>query len=240
MYRYVPPESEGRGRGGGAYGPQDLRWLDLTTSEESKLTQTTAGSILAGGWSPDGRFIVARIERRRLDKNQPGVVIGLLPLSAAPAAEAQMKVVTASSDGLAQPSMSPNGRWIAFVSLGKGGMARIAVVGSEDGLWNEPVDKSRWRYTDEDLARKDKPRWSADGRILYFVSSRGGLLNVWGVNFDPDTGSFGTPFQVTEFDGPGGQIPTNMYLLEIGAARGGLAIPTVHPTGAIWLLHPPW
>jgi Tol biopolymer transport system component len=238
VYRYVAPESEGTGRGGGAFGPQELRWLDLTTSEESPLTRTAPGTVLPGGWSPDSRFVVARVERRRIQKDAVGMMIGLLPLSAAPAAEGHMKVVTASDHGLYQPSMSSDGRWVVFAS-NRNGISRIAVVGSKDGLWNDPVEERDWRYIDEDMSRKDKPRWSADGRHIYFTSERGGLLNVWAVDFNPDTGAVGTPFRVTEFDGPGAQMPTNMYWLEIGVARGGLVVPTFRPTGAIWLLHPP-
>jgi serine/threonine protein kinase/Tol biopolymer transport system component len=237
VHRYVAPESTGRGRGGGAFGPQDLRIVDLATFEESRLTRTAAGVVLPGGWSPDSRFVVARVARQRIPADAIGTAIGLLPLSAAPDAEARMKIVTTFEGELYQPSMSPDGRWLVFVTT-EHGASRIAVVGSADGLWSEPVAPRGWLYPDPDPSRQDKPRWSADGRMLYFVSARGGLLNVWAVEFNPVTGAIGAPFRVTDFDGPGERMPTNMYSLEIGVARGGLAIPTLHPTGAIWLLHP--
>ena len=49
VFRYIPPES--RGPAGGGYGPQQLRLLDLDTDEESELTKTTNGVVLANGWS---------------------------------------------------------------------------------------------------------------------------------------------------------------------------------------------
>ena len=53
----------------------------------------------------------------------------------------------------------------------------------------------------------DKPLWSADGRLIYFVSQAGGLGNVWGVEFDPIAGRpVGRPFQLTNFAGPGERI----------------------------------
>jgi hypothetical protein len=93
-------------------------------------------------------------------------------------------------------------------------ISRIVVVGSKDGLWNDPVEERDWRYIDEELARKDKPRWSVDGRHIYFTSERGGFLNVWAADFNPGTGAIGTAFRVTDFDGPGAQMPTDMYWLE--------------------------
>ena len=235
-FRYVAPESEGRGRGGGQRGHQSLRIIDLQTLDETPLTSTTEGVVLPNGWSVDGRFVVATLEQKRVQAGATGMAIGLLPVDAAPDAERQMRIATRSDRPLWQPSISPNGRWLAFVI---GQTFRIAVIGSKDGRWAEPQAESAWRYLDEDLSPKDKPRWSWDGRVLYFTSARGGLLNVWAVDFDPGSGVIGTPFRVTSFDGPGEQIPTELGALEIGVARGQLAVPTLHPTGAIWLLHPP-
>ena len=47
----------------------------------------------------------------------------------------------------------------------------------------------------------DKPRWSPDGRLIYFVAGRGGFFNVWGVGFlDAAKGKpVGKPFAVTSF-----------------------------------------
>jgi hypothetical protein len=71
------------------------------------------------------------------------------------------------------------------------------------------------------------------GRLLYFTSARGGLTNVWAVDFDAASGATGAPFRVTTFSGPGEQIPADVRTFDIGVGRGGLAIPTLHPAGAI-------
>ena len=85
---------------------------------------------------------------------------------------------------------------------------------------------------------REKTRWSEDGRLLYYVSSRGGLWNVWAVEFASREGVFGKPFQVTSFNGPGEQLPDSVQF-EIAVGGGRLVMPTLRPTGGIWLLAPP-
>jgi Tol biopolymer transport system component len=196
--------------------------------------------VLPNGWSADGRFVVVNLDRRRLQEEAKGTAIGLLPVSAAPHAESQMKIVTTSAGDLWQPSMSPDGRWIAFRVPPSTDLRQIAVVGSKDGRWTEPQDERSWRYLESDgAAARDKPCWSVDGRLLYYVSTRGGLLNVWGVDFDSRNGVFGRPFQLTPFNGRGEQLPDRLAYFEIAVGRGRLVIPTLRPTGGIWVLSPP-
>jgi serine/threonine protein kinase len=241
-FRYVAPESEGAGRGGGMVGHQSLKLLGVDTGEESNVTRTAPGVVYPGGWSRDGRYLVTGLSQRRLKGDASGMMIALLPIAAAPDAESQAKVVTTSQGSLWQATMSPDGRWLAFLT-GRRGVIRVAVVGSKDGQWSHPADESEWRYVDAEIdierISQDKPRWSADGRLLYFTSPQGGLTNVWAVDFDPTTGTMKPPFRITTFDGPGEHMPDQVWAFEIGVARGGLAIPTLHPTGAIWALHPP-
>jgi WD40 repeat protein len=233
VYRYVHPESAGVSGTHNLLLPQQLRLLDVQTAQESELSQTASRFIMPGGFSPDGRSVVASVDLRSTPNQS--MSIALFPIAAAPKAEAQMKVVTTvqGDSGLLRPAMSPDGRWIAFEVQGH--TARIAVVGSADGLWQEVQPESRWQYLDP-VAMYD-PHWSEDGRLLYFVSARGGVLNVWAVGFDLVSGKIGTPFQVTEFDGQAHLIPLSTAMIAV--ARHGLAIRTSHPNGGIWLVERP-
>jgi hypothetical protein len=239
VFRYLPPESPGRGPGGEPYGRQQVRVLDLDTGEESELTKTANGIVLANGWSPDGKYVVVHLERKRVQAGAKGMAIALLPVAAAPNAENQMKVVTASDDApLYQPTMSTDGRWIAFRVGSVAAARQIAVIGSNDGRWSEPQDARSWRFLEGDEAAvRDKPRWSVDGRLLYYVSNLGGLMNVWAVDFDPVRGAFGQRFQVTTFKGPDERLPDG-FRFETAVGAGRLVIPTLRPSGGIWLLNP--
>ena len=56
--------------------------------------------------------------------------------------------------------------------------------------------------------------------MLYFMSDRGGLLNVWGVDFDPEAGhAVGSPFRLTQFTGPGEGLLSTLSWLEIAVCR---------------------
>jgi len=234
VFRYVHPGSGQPREGHPLLRPQQLRLLDVDTNEESELTTTAPRLVTPGGFSPDGRFVVASVDRA-LRQDVRSMSIALLPIAAAPKAESQMKIVTTheGQSGLLQPVMAPNGRWIAFEVQGH--TARIAVLGSTDALWSEPQQERSWRYLDP-LAMYG-PRWSVDGRLLYFISMHGGLANVWAVDFDPVSGDVGKPFQVTKFNGQGEQMPLALGMSAV--ARGGLAVRTVRPTGGIWLLDRP-
>ncbi len=237
VFRYTPPESAGRGRGGGTWGSQQMRLLDLNgKKEESLLTSLADGAEVPFGWSPDSRFVVATFERKRYQPGQDGMAIGLFPVSAAPTADKQLSVITAGDEQtrLFQASMSPDGRWVTFLVQNPEGRNRIAVVGP-DFTWATPTPERDWKYIDTDQS-VDKPRWSDDGRLIYFVSERGGSWNVWAVAFDSATGPNGPPMQVTRFDGPGEQIVSPIGQIEISVTRGRLVIPTIRPTGGIWML----
>jgi len=230
VFRYVLPHPEGAPENHPLLRSQQLRLLDVNTGEESELTTIAARFVRPGGFSPDGAFVVANVSQ--LQQNVQTTSIVLLPVAMAPTADAQMRIVTThvGPAGLNSPVMSPNGRWIAFQVLDQS--ARITIVGSNDGLWNEPQPEGQWHYLDP-IAMYE-PRWSADGRLLYFVSMDGGFANVWAVDFDPITAHTGKPFPVTDFSGQGELMPLAPTMSAV--VQSGLAVRTVNPTGGVWLL----
>ncbi|MBK9316931.1 MAG: PD40 domain-containing protein [Acidobacteria bacterium] len=154
----------------------------------------------------------------------------LLPVAAAPHAETQARVVTSSEeDNLWQASFSPDDRWVSFNAVNKinmAGTSTIYVVPASGGNWIRITEGKHW---------DDVPRWSPDGKTIYFVSNRTGFLNVWGIHFNSKTGKpVGDPFRVTVFGGPVQLHPIGISMISVGANR--LLVNLVESSGNIWVL----
>lgn len=218
---------DGRLVGYSRYGPsfQSLIY-DSATGEERPLTQADQpGTEWLWGWSADGQWLVATGTKH----TAPAWGIWLLPLSGAPRAERHLRTVTTSTDySLWQAGLSPEGRWVSFEAVPRDpSTATLFAVPASGGPW---VQLSEGRFWD------DKPRWSSDGRFLYFVSSRDGLLDVWAMRFDSDRGRPGDPFRVTRFDDPRTMIFPAVGAMEIAVARHRLVVPVLEVAGSIWML----
>lgn len=205
----------------------DIALLSVDSGDERVLT--TAGPLVEPpwDWSTDGAWILAGFMRgaplRRL--------IGMIPVAAALHAEAQMRVATSDpEENLYQARFSPDDRWISFntAKMNQAGISTIYVVPAAGGTWT--------RIT-EGRTFDDKPRWSPDGRMLYFISNRTGFFNVWGIKFDPVAGKpVGEPFRVTAFDSPGQVILEDVRIMELALAADRLILPLMDVTGNIWIL----
>ncbi len=135
--------------------------------------------------------------------------------------------------GQHSPVDSPDGRWISFVVQTSGQpYNQLGVVSSSRR------GGSTWTPVAADHPWPDKPRWSPDGRTIYFVSRSGsGYFALWGVRFDPERGvQAGAPFLVKAFDSPRWHIDPDLTPMEMGVAKGVLALPMRSVKGSIWLL----
>ena len=104
----------------------------------------------------------------------------------------------------------------------------LYVVPAAGGAWTRITDGKHW---------DDKPRWSPDGKTIYFVSGRGGFFNVWGIHFDPDGGKpVGEPFRVSAFEGPGLMIPKWIPPVELSINENKLVLNMEEVSGGIWVL----
>jgi hypothetical protein len=82
----------------------------------------------------------------------------------------------------------------------------------------------------------DKPRWSPDGKIIYFISNRSGFYNVFGVHFDPAGKNRAEPFQVSHFDSRALMIPKQIESMELSLSKNRLVVTLSEASGSIWML----
>ena len=117
-----------------------------------------------------------------------------------------------------QPAFSPNGRWIAFGSVG--GLSVVPAAGGE---------VIRLTGVEDPAAA---PAWSPDGRWITFSFFRGGQLNLWRLPFDPDAGWRGGELERVSL-GVGDDVEA-----AYGPDGDTIAYATVRFTPDIWELDP--
>jgi Tol biopolymer transport system component/DNA-binding winged helix-turn-helix (wHTH) protein len=201
--------------------------LSVGSGDERILTSSDMTDEVPYDWSADGKWILGNSDRQNLGRRG----IALFPVAAAPHAETQMRVITSHPEqNLYQTRFSPDGRWISFIAAKaiEAGISTIYVISAAGGEWKRITEG---RYFD------DKPRWSPDGRKLYFISNRTGFFNVWGIGFDPASGeAVGAPFRVTTFESPGHMILTDVKSMELALSAKCIILPMTEVSGRIWIL----
>jgi Tol biopolymer transport system component/DNA-binding winged helix-turn-helix (wHTH) protein len=199
---------------------QQLMLWSSQTHDQEQLAPPNIGMFI-WDWSRDGKWLLGQDERD----------IWLIPFPLDPRAEtATKKVVSNPAYKLYQPHISPDDRWIVFEAVvnSPNPESALYVVPASGGPWTRLTDGRHW---------DDKPRWSPDGRTIYFLSGPGGFFNVWGIHFDPDAGKpVGQPFQVTKFDSPRLMIPRWIPLVGLSLTQDKLVLTMSQESGNIWLL----
>jgi Tol biopolymer transport system component len=129
-------------------------------------------------WSPDGRDIAFTTENADLD---PQNTLGLSSLWVHNVASGQERQIGTVDAVL--PSWSPHGERIAYTTRG-------AIAGSTRlDIWTVHRSGASPVAVTTDGAPNWNPVWAPDGRHLYFVSGRGGPINLWRVPIDEASGT---------------------------------------------------
>jgi Tol biopolymer transport system component/DNA-binding winged helix-turn-helix (wHTH) protein len=208
------------------YDRYDLRtgeYKPMLWSSQSREEEPLPGGIkmLISDWSPDGKWLLGLT----------GNDVWLIPFPSSPNAETRaQKIVSNPAYQIWQPHISPDDRWIVFEAVANSPNPESALylVPASGGPWTRITDGRHW---------DDKPRWSPDGKTIYFVSRPGGSFNVWGIRFDPAAGkTVGQPFQVSKFDSPRLQISGAIPTVGLSLTQDKLALTMAQETGNIWIL----
>lgn len=152
-------------------GNRDLFYLDLDraarldSGKPPSPFRTNFREEFAPVYSPDGRFVAYR-------RREAGEQLMLAD------AEGGRETAIARGVRFGEFSFSPDSRWIAYAKLDELGNWDVHLVSLFSG---ETYNATEHPGTDLD------PRWSADGRMLYFRSDRAGSMDLWGIYLrEPD------------------------------------------------------
>jgi Tol biopolymer transport system component/DNA-binding winged helix-turn-helix (wHTH) protein len=215
--RYNPTDSEG----------QIFIWSSLTR-DELAVTPPSKLEQFAYDWFPDGKSLL--VSQGVAEPHRVEVWTIHVPTVGSESRDAGKKLISDPDHELYQPHISPDGKWIVFEAFKNDPPVEssIYVTSSAGG----PVKRiSEGDYWD------DKPRWSPDGKTIYYVSGREGVFNVWGVHFDAVNGrAAGAPFRVTSFDRPGLAVGDNISAVEFSLVRDKFVLTMEDRDGSIWVL----
>ncbi|HTQ62184.1 MAG TPA: winged helix-turn-helix domain-containing protein [Candidatus Solibacter sp.] len=196
---------------------------------EVPITALSSFGPFVFDWSADGAWLLT--SRAVAEGGQ--AEIWALPVAGNAVKGKERKLVACDAKtNLWQSRFSPDGRWVVFEAEAfqpaahKSAIYVTPAVGG--GLWTAVTEGTHW---------DDKPRWSPDGRIIYYLSERRGFFNVWGTRFDPVHGKTeGEPFQVTAFDNPRLMVAEVMPDAGLSLTQDKLIVTVSQVSGSIWVL----
>jgi Tol biopolymer transport system component len=161
-----------------------------------RVTPTGVSAAFNPAWSPDGTEIAYATEDVQLTPLNWERTSEIWVVNVNTGAQRKLDAVDA-----VQANWSPHGHRIAYVSRRqqtsatdkKGGtVGRVMDIYTVPARGGEPVPATNDQATDW------SPVWSPDGRHLYFVSNRGGSMNLWRVPIDEASGRrLGEPEPIT-------------------------------------------
>ena len=197
--------------------------LDTVTSKERRITSP---SLFATpfGWTHDNASILTSVRQA----TPPRHGLFRVPVRDGEAPSQLLSVAVHPKYDIWQGTQSPDGRWIAFVvQEPTPRWSAIFLVPTAGGPWMQVTDGRGW---------DDKPRWSPDGRLLYFLTSRGGPYTLAAVGIDQGTGKpAGPSIEVLSWPAPRVAVFNGVGWNELALAADAVAVPLVETTGSVWM-----
>lgn len=197
---------------------QAILWLPFSGGG---ATQLCADCGLPRAWMPDGEGIL--FHRRTPEVS----LIEVLDSSG------DIRTLASAKDAaLVSPYVSPDGRWLAMIVRTPPDDHRVAAAPLRGG---KAADRAEWISVSDPGEWVDKPRWSASGDTIYYVSDRDGFVCLWSRRFDPAGGKAAAePRAVAHFHSARSSLG-NVFGMELSAAKDKLVFNLGEASGNIWL-----
>jgi Tol biopolymer transport system component/DNA-binding winged helix-turn-helix (wHTH) protein len=203
---------------------------DSASHEELEVTGRSYNAMFVHDWSPDGNWLLGTVANPETQRAE----IWRFPSSVRRSSGENQHHVVVPSDSkndLWQAHYSPDGRWVVFEAI-KG-----APLHFESAIFVAPTSGGKWVRISDGKHWDDKPRWSPDGKSIYFLSENLGYFNVYRAPFDPTLGkATGDVAQITHFNNPSMMVGRSMSNVGFSVARDRLMITLSQRSGSIWIL----
>jgi hypothetical protein len=246
----------------GRNGPAQIWQRDLASGKE--VLAVTGPTALVGGFQgPSGRIFYQIFEERNRDayvwdpatgesrritsgilwdvdrKEETGTVsqaigsvaaIDLVELNSG----RRVPLLRAEHWNLYQVYFSPDDRWLIFMANTSPNTGRIFVARPQ-GM--KEIPQADWLPITDGRTKVDKPRFSPDGKLIYFTLEGEGSRSIQAVRFDPQKGRpLGEPFLVYDFRSPRlSMMPVNLGVLNIGVAQDKIVTMLAESNFNIWM-----
>jgi Tol biopolymer transport system component/DNA-binding winged helix-turn-helix (wHTH) protein len=207
---------------------QLMEWSSRSRSEEPLAPPTDAEPKIFD-WSKQSNSLLISQTNQATGRSE----IAVLPVVDTPRREAVARsLISDAAYDLYQARFSPDERWIVFEAIPGSSKqpfgSAIYVTPASGRPWIRITDGKRW---------DDKPHWSPDGKMIYFLSARSGFFNVWATRFDPVRGKpLGDPFPVTALDSPSQMVPKFIPTIALSLTQDRLVLTMAQDSGNIWVL----
>ena len=179
---------------------------------------------IARTWSPDGSLLL-------FDGLTPRVSIGMLDF-----ASGRKTIYLQSKDAnLVARSIASDGKWMAFTAEHSAVDFTVYVA---PFAVERPPPESEWVKVAASPEVHPDPRWSPDGKLLYFSSERDGQNCIWALHLDPQSKRpQGGLFAVRHFHGPSLTLSApSRRVPAIALARDKMVVSLRERSGGIWML----